>query len=339
MLLRRAAGRLGIPAEAATPAAEAGLLEFGARVRFRHPLVRSAAYRSASLQDRQSVHRALAEATDPQADPDRRAWHRAQAASGPDEDVAAALERSAGLAKARGGLAAAAAFLERAAALTPDPAHRAERALAAAQAKIQAGAFDALLKLLGVAKAGPARRAPACSRRPLACSARVRLEPGRATLRRCCLRRPRRLEPIDIDLARGAYLDTMNAAMFAGRLAAPGGGALEVSRAARAAPRPSDPLRAPDLLLDGLAARFTEGYAAGLPILHRALSAFGRDMAAEDELRWLWLAGTAARIYGMTVNGTYSPGDTSGWPATPAHSASFPSPSALALTWSCSPAS
>jgi hypothetical protein len=156
VLLRRAAGRLGIPVQAAAaPAAEAGLLEFGARVRFRHPLVRAAAYQSASPHDRQLVHRALAGVTDPLADPDRSAWHRAQAAPGPDEDAAAELERSAGLAQSRGGLAAAAAFLERAAALTPDPALRAERALVAAQAKIQAGAFDAVPKLLDVAKAGP----------------------------------------------------------------------------------------------------------------------------------------------------------------------------------------
>ena len=293
VLVRRAADRLGIPAEAAKPAAEAGLLEFGARVRFRHPLVRSAAYQSASLQDRQSVHRVLAEATDMQADPDRRAWHRAQAAPRPDEDIAAALERSAGLAKARGGLAAAAAFLERAAALTPDPAQRAERALAAAQAKMQAGAFDALLKLLGVAKAGPQdelrhARVDLLQARLVFVSNRGREAPP------LLLKAARRLERIDIDLARAAYLDTMNAAMFAGRLAGPGGGTLEVSRAARAAPRPPDPLRAPDLLLDGLATCLTEGSAAGLPILHRALSAFGRDMAAEDELRWLWLACAAA---------------------------------------------
>jgi len=156
VLLRRAAARLGICAQAAaTPAAKAGLFEFGARVRFRHPLVRAAAYQSASAADRQRAHRALAEAADPQADPDRSAWHRAQAAPGPDEDVAAGLEQSAGLAQTRGGLAAAAAFLERAAALTPDPAQRAERALVAAQAKIQAGALDAVPKLLGVAMAGP----------------------------------------------------------------------------------------------------------------------------------------------------------------------------------------
>src|SRR5215207_1996871 len=154
VLVWRAAERLGIRAGAATPAAEAGLLEFGARVRFRHPLVRSAAYRSASLQERQEVHRALAQATGPAVNPDRRAWHMAQAAPGPDEDVAAELERSAGRAQARGGVAAAAAFLQRAVALTRDPARRTERALAAGQASLQAGAFDAALGLLAAAEGG-----------------------------------------------------------------------------------------------------------------------------------------------------------------------------------------
>ena len=297
VLLRRAAGWLGICAQAAaTPAAEAGLFEFGTRVRFRHPLVRAAAYQSATLEDRQRVHRALAESADPQPDPDRGAWHRAQAARGPDEDVAAELEQSAGLARARGGLAAAAAFLERAAALTPDPARRAERALAAAQAKIQAGALDAVPKLLGVAKAGPPdefrdTRIDLLHARLAFVSDRGRDAPP------LLLKAARRLERIDVDLARATYLDAMNAARFAGRLAAPGaqgGGALEVARAARAAPRPSHPLRVPDLLLDGLAASFTEGYPAGLPILRRALSAFDRDMSAEDELRWLWPACIAA---------------------------------------------
>jgi hypothetical protein len=155
VLVWRAAGRLAIGAGAAGPAAEAGLAEFGARVRFRHPLVRSAAYRSASVQTRQELHGALAEATDPAVDPDRRAWHRAQAAPGPDEDVAAELEQSAGRAQRRGGLAAAAAFLEQSAGLTLDPVRRAQRALAAAQAKYHAGALDAALGLLAMAQAGP----------------------------------------------------------------------------------------------------------------------------------------------------------------------------------------
>jgi len=150
----RAAERLGIGTQAATPAAEADLLDVGARVRFRHPLVRSAAYRSASLQERQDLHRALAEATDPKLDPDRRAWHRAHAAPGPDEEVASELERSAGRAQARGGLAAAAAFLQRSVALTRDPARRTERALTAAQVNLQAGAFDAALGLLATAETG-----------------------------------------------------------------------------------------------------------------------------------------------------------------------------------------
>jgi hypothetical protein len=155
VLVWRAAGRLEIGMAAAGPAEAGGLLVIGARVTFRHPLVRSAAYRAASAADRRAAHRALAAATDPRADPDRRAWHRAQAAAGPDEEVAAELERSAGRARARGGFAAAAAFLERSAALTPGAARRAGRALAAAQAKLEAGAFDAALGLLAAAQAGP----------------------------------------------------------------------------------------------------------------------------------------------------------------------------------------
>ena len=176
-LVWRAAALLGIDADAATPATDADLVEFGTRVRFRHPLVRSAAYRSASLQDRQRVHHALAEVTDPELDADRRAWHRAEAALGPDEDVAVELERSADRAKARGGLAAAAAFLERATMLTLDRAQRAGRALAAASAKVDAGRLRRGAGSAGHRRGRTAHRAPARPARSGARAARVRDQP------------------------------------------------------------------------------------------------------------------------------------------------------------------
>ena len=232
-LLWRAAERLGIDASAADATEAEGLFEVGARVTFRHPLVRSAVYRAASPQERREVHRALAEATDPKVDPDRRAWHRAQATSGPDEDVASELERSAGRAQARGGLAAAAAFLERAAALTLEPARRAARALAAAQAKHQAGALDSALTLVTTAESGPLeelQRAQADVLRAQISFASSRGSDAPPLL----LKAAKRLEPLDVRLARETYLDALSAAVFAGRLAS-GGGALEVAEAARAA--------------------------------------------------------------------------------------------------------
>ncbi len=214
-LVWRAAERLGIGAEAAWPAADAGLLTIGERVVFRHPLVRSAVYRAAPPVDRRAAHQALAGATDPRADPDRCAWHRAQATLGPDEDVASELERSASRAQARGGLAAAAAFLERAAALTLDPARRAERALAAAEAKYQAGAFEAALGLLGTAEAGPPdqlRRARADRLRGLIAFSSSRGSDAPPLL----LKAARQFEPLDSRLARETYLDALAAATFAG---------------------------------------------------------------------------------------------------------------------------
>ena len=298
-LVWRAAERLGIPAQTATPAVEAGLVEFTTRVRFRHPLVRAAAYRSASIHDRRDMHRALAEATDAQIDPDRRAWHRACAVAGPDEDVAADLQLSAGRARARGGLAAAAAFLERATTLTSNPAQRVERALAAAQTKVQAGAFDAAAELLAMAAAGPLddfQRA-----RVDLLHAQLALDTQRgADAAPLLLAAAKRLERIDIDFARATYLDAMNAAMFGGRLASPETTALEVAQAARAAPAAKHPASAIDLVLDGLATHFTEGYAAGLPILRRALNTVGDREPAYGErhlrtqLRWLWPACVAA---------------------------------------------
>jgi DNA-binding CsgD family transcriptional regulator len=292
-LVWHAAERLGIGIEAA-PAAEAtGLLEFGARVRFRHPLVRSAVYRAGSPGERRNVHRALAEATDPELDPDRRAWHRAQATAAPDEDVAAELERAAGRAQRLGGLAAAAAFLEQATRLTPDPALHVQRALVAAQAKHLAGAPDAALGLLATAQAGPLDalgRARADLLRAQMAFAASRGSDAPPLL----LRAAKRLEPLDVGLAWDTYLDALSAAEFAGRLAGDGG-VLEVARAALAAPQPSRRPRASDLLLDGLATRFTRGYAAGAPMLRRALSTYESDTSSSEQaLRWIGLAGHAA---------------------------------------------
>src|SRR6516164_9486377 len=218
VLVWRAAGRLEIGMDAAAPAEAGGLLTIGERVTFRHPLVRSAAYRAASAEDRRAAHQALAGATDPQADPDRRAWHRAQAAAGPDEEVAGELERSAGRAQARGGFAAAANFLERSAALTPGPARRAERALAAAQAKYQAGAFAAALGLLAAAEAGPLgelQRARSDLLRGQIAFASNRGSDAPPLL----LKAARRFEPLDPRLARETYLQALSAAMSASSLA------------------------------------------------------------------------------------------------------------------------
>ncbi|HEV3294633.1 MAG TPA: AAA family ATPase [Streptosporangiaceae bacterium] len=291
-LVWRAAGRLGISVQAGRPAVAAGLVEFAGRVRFRHPLARSAAYWSASVEDRQQMHAALAAATDAAADPDRRAWHRAAAAAGPDEQVAAELEDSAGRAQARGGLAAAAAFLERAVLLTADPGRRAGRTLAAAQASVQAGAFDRALELLAAAEAGPLDELQ---------SARADLLRGQVAFASgsgsdappLLLKAARRLEPLNLDLARETYLDTWHAAMFAGHLAA-GADLVEVSRAARALPPPADPPRPVDLLLDGLARLVTDGPAVAAPTLRQAVSAFARgEIPVEHELRWGWMATVA----------------------------------------------
>jgi DNA-binding CsgD family transcriptional regulator len=293
LLVWRAARLLGIGDEAASPAADAGLLEFGARVQFRHPLARSAVYRAASSQERQRAHGALADATDPDVDPDRRAWHRAQAAAAPDETVAGELERSAGRAQERGGIAAAAVFLEQAAGLTPDPVRRATRALAAAEAKLQAGAPEAGLRLLATAQAGPLDELQRARMDLL--RARISFAQSRSSdTPPLLLRAAKQLEPLDVRLARETYLEALSAAWFAGRLAR-GGGVLEAAEAARAAPPPPQPPRASDLLLDGLAVLISEGYEAGAPMSRRALDAFrSEDICKEEELRWLWLACSTA---------------------------------------------
>jgi DNA-binding CsgD family transcriptional regulator len=288
-LLWNAAERLGIADAVLHPAESAHLLELDGRVRFRHPLARSAVYRAAAPHQRRRVHRALAEASDARLDPDRRAWHLAEATAGTDEAVAAELERAAGRAQARGGLAAAAAFLERATALTADPRRHAERALAAAQTSYEAGALDDALTLLDIADAGMYRTLE---------RARVDLLRGQIAFaaRRghdappLLLKAARELEAVDPTLARATYLEALSAAMFAGRLVR-GDGVVEVSEAALAGPPPPVPPRPPDLLLQGLAVRFTDGPAAGAPILKEALRAFRRAaVLPPEEARWLWFA-------------------------------------------------
>jgi DNA-binding CsgD family transcriptional regulator len=293
VLLTRAAERLGITGTARDPAESAGLIEINARVRFRHPLVRSAVYRAATPEQRRRVHRALAEATDAETDPDRRAWHLAEATAGPDESVAAELERAAARAQPRGGVAAAAAFLQRAAALTPEPRRSAQRAFAAAQTSYEAGALDEALALLATAETGAAGD----------------LQPARVQLLRAqiafasrrgsdapplLLKAARALEAVDPPLARATYLDALAAALFAGRLAR-GASTLEVAQAVRGAPPSAQTPPAGDLLLRGLALLITDGPSVGTPVLKRALRGFRDEgIATEEDIRWWWLAGPVA---------------------------------------------
>ena len=294
-LMWRAAKELEIDGTALDPATRTGLLEVGARVRFRHPLVRSAIYRAAPDAERRPVHAALAVATDAKLEPDRRAWHRAQGTPGPDDDVAEELERSADRAQARGGLAAAAAFLGRSADLTIDPARRTERMLAAAHANLRAGAFETALGLLAAAQAGPMDELGRA--RVDLLHAEVAFAHNRGSdAPPLLLRAARRLEPLDAALARHTYLDAWSAALFAGRLAGEGSLA-DVSRAVRAAVPAPDPPGPSDLLLDGFAQVFTEGRAVAAPVLQRAVALFAADdMTADELLRWGWLA-TAAAVY------------------------------------------
>ena len=233
------------------------------------------------------MHRALADSTDPLLDPDRRAWHRAHATATPDEAVAAEMARSADRAQGRGGLAAAAAFLQRAAELTPDPATRVERSLAAAQAKLDVADAASASDLLAAAELGPVDELQ-----------RARLERLRAQIafasRRgrdappLLLEAARRLDPLDAAMARETYLEAIASAMFAGRLGT-GPDEREVAEAARASNRVQAP-GAADLLLDALVTRFTEGYAASVAPLSRALRAFGEPDGGGGDRRWLWLA-------------------------------------------------
>jgi DNA-binding CsgD family transcriptional regulator len=292
LLLQRACDRLGIALSAVD--ATDGLLAVEERVTFRHPLARSAVYRSADGQERRAAHLALAQATDRDVDPDRRAWHLAGAAAGPDEDVARELELSAGRAMARGGQAAAAAFLQRAVALTGDPARRADRALAAAQTSLAAGAFDVARGLLATAEAGSLDELGR-ARIDLIDAEIVFAQRRGGDAPLLLLQAARKLEPLDVRLSRNTYLDAWGAALFAGHLAGAGGGLPDVSRAAATAPEPADRTLPCDVLLDGLALIFTEGTRAAAPTLRRAVAAFASsEVSAEEVLRWGWLAARAA---------------------------------------------
>jgi DNA-binding CsgD family transcriptional regulator len=263
------------------------MLELGARVAFRHPLLRSAIYQAASPEHRRSAHRALAAATDAEGDPDRRAWHRAQAALAPDADVADELERSAGRAQARGGLAAAAAFLERAAALTVDPGVRARRALAAAGDKQLAGAPEEALSLLAVAGVGPLDERELAMLQRLHGQIALDLRRGEDAVP-LLLDAAQRLESLAPGLARETYAEALRAASVAGRL---GTGMAAAAQAARdAPPRPGTP-EPIDLLLEGVAIRFIDGYAASAPALKRALEAVrAQDGPGAQDVRWPWTA-------------------------------------------------
>jgi len=284
-VLWRAVGRLGIGSRAAAPAESAGLIEFGMRVRFRHVLVRSAAWRAASTEDLREVHGALSEVRE--LDVDRRVWHRAQASTGPDAETAAELERSAGRARARGGFAAAAAFLERAAELTPEAGQRIARLLAAAQTRLRAGEVDAALHLLGAAEASPLD-AFARARIDLLRAQAVFASSHSTDAPPLLLAAAKRLEPLDGALARDTYLDAFSAAVFAGRLAE----TADVREVARAAPRaPTAGSAIGDVLLEGLSSLVTDGYSAAVPVARRALEALrAEEPSGPDGLRWLWLA-------------------------------------------------
>ncbi|MGH3302436.1 MAG: AAA family ATPase [Streptosporangiaceae bacterium] len=281
-LILRAARVLGLDINAINVATDAGLLDAGANVRFRHPLVRSAAYRAATIKDRRAAHDALAAATDPAVDPDRRAWHRAHATAGADEAVARELINSASRALRRGGVAAAAAFWERAVALTPDPGERASRALAAAEAKYAAGDFAAAQALLVAAEIGPLDELGAAHVQRMRAQVAFALRRG-SDAPPLLLRAAQRLQTLDAERARQTYLEALVAAIYAGRLAH-GQDVLEVARAARLAPFGPEPLPHSQLLLRGLAERLTDGYVAAAPTLKEALRRYREQ---PQQLDWL----------------------------------------------------
>ena len=281
-LLQRAARTLDLGIDAADLAADAGLLDIGAGVRFRHPLLRSAAYRAATAEERRIAHAALAAATDRKVDPDRRAWHRASAASEPDEQVAAELIGSADRAQRRGGAVAAAAFWERAVALTPDPGQRAIRALVAAEAKYAAADFDVAQKLLITAEIGPLAELGRAQVQRMRAQIAFALNRG-GDAPSLLLHAAQRLQPLDIDAARQTCLDAIMASIYAGRLAV-GESVAQVALAAKAVPLDPEPLPHPQLMLRGLATRLLDGYQTAAPLLTEALRQYRAQPRELDRL-------------------------------------------------------
>jgi DNA-binding CsgD family transcriptional regulator len=288
-LVWRAAESFAICRPAAAAAESDELITIRSRVRFRHPLIRSTVYAAATPEDRAAAHRALAAATHTNTDPERRVWHLATATTGPDEEVASQLEQTARQVEARAGLAAAAAFLRRAAELSAEPERRSDRALAAARANLQAGAFPVALDLVAEAAAFAVSDLQRAGVEQLRGQIESASNPGsRAPV--VLLRAARRLESLDVSLSRSTYLDAWFASVRAGRLAAPGGHLIDVACAARSAPRPRQ-RRSADLLLDGLTTLVLDGRAAAEQDLRAALCEFLRDDIARDE--W-FLRGTMA---------------------------------------------
>jgi DNA-binding CsgD family transcriptional regulator len=293
-LLWRAAETFGVPRSAAAAAESGQLIDIGSHVRFHHPLVRSAAYAAGTLDDRCAAHAALAAATDAEIDPERRVWHLAAAATGPDEAVALQLEQMAAAAQARAGLAAAAAFLERSVQLSADPQRRAERALAAAHAHLHAGAFDTARALLAEARALAVDDVQRARIERLRGQVQYASNPGpKGPV--LLVEAAKTLEQLDVQLARETYLDAWMASYAAGPFARDGGLLPEVSRAARSAPPAPDGAPACDLFLDGLATMVTDGRAASAEGLRRAVDAFLSDEVRDDEfLQWGHFATSSA---------------------------------------------
>jgi DNA-binding CsgD family transcriptional regulator len=291
VIVRRAAERLGIDIAAAHTTD--GLLTIEEFVRFRHPLVRSAVYRSAPAAQRRSVHLALAEATDAEVDPDRRAWHLAAAALAPDEAVAGELERCAVRARGRGGVAAAAAFLQRALGLTADAWRRTDRALAAAELSFQAGSLDTTQRLLAVVESSPHDGFQTARAAMVRGHLALVLNYGRdAPL--LLLKAARQLEPFDLELAREAYLTAYGSAMSAAHLGQ-AGVFLDICKAIERLPPPQDGPDGRSLLLEGLARVHTDGRAVAIPILRRAVSALAQ-LPDEDVMGWGWIAPMASHL-------------------------------------------